>query len=205
MLTVGVALTQLSKTQSVSETDEKSTAKLFTGFMTVMVAICLSGFAGEILTTGRCVNTYFVMNFLAIHQVFTLRKFSRRATPMSGCAISNSVGDIVATVYDRVIDISVIPVISFCSSPHSLSLSPAGMTSIALSVGAVYVSGVSSGAAALSVVVQSHCHFLDSVHSNDPTQLFLCICFFFRTLKVFVPMGFTSATPLWCGAQSSCR
>jgi hypothetical protein len=48
MLTVGVALTQLSKAQEVHPDDEKSAANLFTGFMTVMIAICLSGFAGEI-------------------------------------------------------------------------------------------------------------------------------------------------------------
>lgn len=47
MLTVGVALTQLSKAQEVSPTDEQSAAKLMTGFLTVMIAICLSGFAGD--------------------------------------------------------------------------------------------------------------------------------------------------------------
>lgn len=46
MLTIGVALTQLSKTQEIHPDDTKSTAKVFTGFMTVMIAICLSGFAG---------------------------------------------------------------------------------------------------------------------------------------------------------------
>jgi hypothetical protein len=47
MLTVGVALTQLSKSQEVQSSDPGSAADLVTGFTTVMVAICLSGFAGE--------------------------------------------------------------------------------------------------------------------------------------------------------------
>lgn len=47
MLTAGVALTQLSKTQEISPDDTTSTARVFTGFVTVMIAICLSGFAGE--------------------------------------------------------------------------------------------------------------------------------------------------------------
>ena len=47
ILMVGVGLTQLSKTQEVRESGDKSTAKVLTGFVTVMVAITLSGFAGE--------------------------------------------------------------------------------------------------------------------------------------------------------------
>mmetsp|Transcript_23130 Transcript_23130/g.39137 ORF Transcript_23130/g.39137 Transcript_23130/m.39137 type:complete len:349 (+) Transcript_23130:148-1194(+) len=47
MLTLGVALTQLSKSQEAQHLDnEESMANLVTGFSTVMLAICLSGFAG---------------------------------------------------------------------------------------------------------------------------------------------------------------
>lgn len=53
ILTVGVALTQLSKTQEAAAKDDTSSAKLFTGFMTVMIAICLSGFAGQLSHSHR--------------------------------------------------------------------------------------------------------------------------------------------------------
>jgi hypothetical protein len=75
ILTIGVALTQLSKTQEVSVKDETSSAKLFTGFMTVMVAICLSGFAGEEREREIRENKEVIISFISCDCLFIVILF----------------------------------------------------------------------------------------------------------------------------------